>query len=131
MSVVGSQSSHVKMAVIGVGALGRHHARILAGMPGVELVAVVDPNETQGRAVAEQHSTRWVANYQEILVSCDAFSVVAPTFLHHKIAVECLSQGKDLLVEKPLTASVEQALELNHLARKHHRRPAGRFTDPP
>lgn len=109
----------VQVAVIGVGALGRHHARILAGMPDVNLVGVADPHEAQGRAVAEQHQVPWVADYRELLDQCDAISLVAPTFLHHKIASDCLAQGKDLLVEKPLTADVRQAEELRELALKY------------
>lgn len=119
MTQTPADSSPVRVAVVGVGALGRHHARILAGMNGVELVAVVDPNAAQGQAVAQQHQTRWAASYDEILDSCDALSIVAPTFLHHQIATRCLQAGKDLLVEKPLTANVTQAEQLAQLALKH------------
>ncbi|WP_237226426.1 Gfo/Idh/MocA family protein [Rubinisphaera sp. JC750] len=114
-----SEFAPVRVAVVGVGALGRHHARILAGLPGVSLVAVVDPNEEQGRAVAEQHNTTWMADYREAIPICDALSIVAPTFLHHEIASACLEQGRDLLVEKPLTADLGQAERLIDLAQEH------------
>jgi len=119
MSATPVTETSVRVAVVGVGALGRHHARILAGMSGVELVAVVDPNAAQGQSVAQQHHTRWVADYHEILDDCDALSIVAPTFLHHQIASQCLQAGKDLLVEKPLTSDVTQAEQLTRLAQQH------------
>lgn len=114
-----SQLQKIRMAVIGVGALGRHHARILANMDGVDLIAVADPNAAQAQAVAEQHQTDWVTDYSEIIDQCDAVTLVAPTFLHHEIASNCLKQGKHILVEKPLTADVAQAQELIELALDH------------
>ncbi len=109
----------VRMAVIGVGALGRHHARILANMQGVNLIGVADPNLTQAQAVAKEHQTVAVADYTELLDRCDAVSIVAPTRLHHKIATDCLVRGKDTLIEKPLTANVDQARELIELAKQY------------
>lgn len=111
----------VRVAVIGVGALGRHHARILANMEGVDLVGVADPNQQQAEAVAQQHQTKAVTDYTELLDECDAVSLVVPTVLHHKIACDCLSQGKHILIEKPLTADVAQAEELIEVAKKHER----------
>lgn len=106
----------VKMMVVGVGALGRHHARILSGLPGVELCGVADPNQAQGEAVANAHGTRWVADYRDLIEQCDAVSIVAPTKLHHQITIDCIQYGCDVLVEKPLTADVSQAEELQSLA---------------
>ncbi len=111
----------VRLAVIGVGALGRHHARILAEMEGVELIGVADPNQQQAENVAQQHQTVAVTDYRELLDRCDAVSIVAPTTLHHEIATECLSRGKDTLIEKPLTASPEQAQQLVELAKQYER----------
>ncbi len=116
-----NHSKSVRVAVIGVGALGRHHARILANMEGVNLVGVADPNRSQAETVAEQHQTKAVTDYTELLDECDAVSIVAPTLLHHKIAIDCLSRGKDTLIEKPLTANVEQAHDLVEAAKQHGR----------
>ncbi|MEZ5952157.1 MAG: Gfo/Idh/MocA family oxidoreductase [Planctomycetaceae bacterium] len=121
MSVEKSSVAMVRMAVVGVGALGRHHARILSGLEGVQLVGVADPQPEQGQAVAAQHGVRWVPDYRELLEECDALSIVAPTFLHHRIALDCLARGKDLLVEKPLTADVGQAEQLVETAARHDR----------
>lgn len=99
--------SQLRYMVIGVGALGRHHARIAAGLDGVELIAVADPHEQQGRAVADQHDARWVADYRQMLDQVDAVSVVVPTFLHRRVTCDCLAAGIPTLVEKPLAGSIE------------------------
>lgn len=98
--------SDIKAAVIGVGALGRHHARILAGMDGVEMIAVCDPNEQQGRAVAGQHGLRYVADYREILQDIDAASIVVPTAMHRAVAEDCFANDVHVMVEKPLAGNV-------------------------
>ena len=107
----------LQVAVIGVGALGRHHARILSQMKDVELTGVADPNESQGRSVAESCGTEWFADYRSLLEQCEAVSLVVPTVLHHQIAAELFSHGKSILIEKPLTADVGQARELIELAK--------------
>ncbi|MEZ6050585.1 MAG: Gfo/Idh/MocA family oxidoreductase [Planctomycetaceae bacterium] len=97
----------IRYAVIGAGALGRHHARIAAGLDGVELVAVAEPNAQQGQAVASDNDSRWVADYREILDAIDAASIVVPTSLHRRITEECIAHGVPVLVEKPLAGNVE------------------------
>jgi predicted dehydrogenase len=108
----------LKMAVVGVGALGRHHARILGANAGVELVAVVDSREEQGRDVAAKCGAAWLADYRELLSrgTVDAVSVVVPTVAHWQVAGEFLRAGIPVLVEKPLAANVEQARGLVALA---------------
>ena len=101
--------SPVRIAVVGVGALGRHHARILSGLDRAELVAVADPSQTQGQAVAESCGCRWVPDYRELLGEIDAVSIAAPTRWHQKIACDCLDQRIPVLVEKPLAASLLEA----------------------
>lgn len=108
----------LRMAVIGVGALGRHHARILSQIDGVELVAVVDSRADQGRDVAGKCGTKWLADYQELLSKdvVDAVSVVVPTVAHWQVAGDFLRAGIPVLVEKPLAANVDQARDLVKLA---------------
>ncbi|MEZ6058038.1 MAG: Gfo/Idh/MocA family oxidoreductase [Planctomycetaceae bacterium] len=108
--------SRFRMAVVGVGALGRHHARLLSEMEDVQLVGVADPNEQQGQAVAKAHGTRWVADYKELLSKVDGLSIVVPTFLHRRIAEEALSRGIPVLVEKPITGTIADAQALCNLA---------------
>ena len=106
----------VKTAVIGVGALGRHHARILAGLPNTELVAVVDSNREQGQAVAAACHSTWHADCDSILDQVDAVSVVVPTVAHLAVASRFLERGTSVLVEKPIASSVNEARQLVQLA---------------
>ncbi|MGH7128633.1 MAG: Gfo/Idh/MocA family oxidoreductase, partial [Planctomycetaceae bacterium] len=69
----------LKIGVVGVGALGRHHARILAQLPNVELVAVADTNGDTGRSVAASCGTRWIADYRELFDKVEAVSIAVPT----------------------------------------------------
>lgn len=113
-------SSPVRMAVIGVGALGRHHARILSTLPGVKLVGVVDPNEQQGQAVAQSAGCSWSADYRALLGSIDAATIVVPTFLHCEVGSELIRQGKHVLIEKPLASTVTEGEGLCALAKEHN-----------
>ena len=112
----------LRVAVIGVGALGRHHARILSELEGVELVAVADSQAERGQDVAAKHRTRWVADYRELLdQQClDAVSVVVPTVAHRTVAGAFLEHGIPVLVEKPLAGNVTQARELVELASRNN-----------
>lgn len=109
----------LKFAVIGVGALGRHHARILSNMDGVQLVAVADPNEQQGRSVAESCGCEWTHDHRTLLQRVDAASIVVPTSLHRRVATDFLSRSIPVLVEKPLAATVADGRALVDLAAEH------------
>lgn len=100
--------SKLKVAVVGVGHLGQHHARLAAASPHAELVAVVDPGEARGREIAVLHGTRWAASLAEILPQVDAVQVAAPTGLHHALGLEALAAGKHVLMEKPLAATLAE-----------------------
>ncbi len=108
----------VRMAVIGVGHLGQHHARILADLPDVELVGVVDSNLDQARAVAARHDTTGYAEFESVLDRVDAVSVVTPTVYHHRVAAEFLRAGVPVLVEKPICRTLAEADDLIALAEK-------------
>ena len=108
----------LRLAVIGVGHLGKEHARILAGLPGVELVGVVDARAGQAEAVAQRCGTRAYTDHYPLLDRVDAAVVAVPTVQHHTIAADFLARGVSLLVEKPLAANLEEADELVALARR-------------
>lgn len=110
--------SRVRVAVVGVGALGRHHARILSQMPHVQLVGVADSHADRGRDVAEKCRTRWVADYRDLLDRVDAVSIVVPTCAHLSVAGEFLRRGVPVLVEKPLAGNLEDGSQLAQLARQ-------------
>ncbi len=108
----------LKVAVVGVGHLGRHHARILSGLPDVELVAVVDSRLEQAQAVAQAcgGSTRAGTDYQALLGEVDAVSVAVPTRFHRQVAGDFLERGVPCMVEKPLATTLLEAEELVSLA---------------
>ncbi len=110
--------SLLRVAVVGVGHLGRHHARILAGIDGVKLVAVADPRREQAQAVASPLGAEAVTDYHDLLDRVDAVSIAAPTSLHRDIASPFLERGIATLVEKPLAASLAEAEFLVALARR-------------
>jgi predicted dehydrogenase len=108
----------LRVAVIGVGYLGRFHAQKYAAIAGCELVAVVDERTDVGQAIAAELGTRATADYRELLGKVDAVSIVTPTASHFGIARAFLESGAHVLVEKPITESVEQARSLVAAARK-------------
>ncbi len=106
----------LKAAVIGTGYLGRFHAQKYAALDGVELVAVADINADQARSVADEVGCRAVTDYRELLDEIDLASIVVPTDLHFDIARTCLQGGCHLLVEKPITQTIDEAEELIRIA---------------
>jgi len=109
----------VRVGVIGVGYLGQHHARIYSEIEGAKLVAISDIDEKRAGAFAEKYGCKVYSDYREILPSVDALSIVTPTISHHRIALECIRSGKDILVEKPITENLKEADELIMESEKH------------
>lgn len=99
----------MKVAVIGVGHLGKHHARILGAMPGVELVAVVDTNQARAEEIAAANQTRALMRPLSLLGKVDAVSIAVPTEQHLAVALPFLEAGAGVLVEKPMVRSLEEA----------------------
>ena len=104
--------SKVKVAVVGVGSLGQHHARIAAASEGAELVAVVDSSEARGREIAAKFGTAWAGTMAEVLDLVDAVQIAAPTGCHHALGLEALLAGKHVIMEKPLAANLEEGRSL-------------------
>jgi predicted dehydrogenase len=108
----------LRVGVVGVGHLGRMHARILASMPSVTFTGVVDPLEANRLEVAAAHQTTAFAHHRELVGKVDAAVVAAPTCTHCHVARDLLAAGIHVLVEKPLAATTAQASELVELARR-------------
>jgi predicted dehydrogenase len=110
----------LKVAVIGVGHLGQHHARIYAEHPDVELVAVVDRDLDRAREIATRHKARAIADYKELEAVPDlaAVSIAVPTVAHYELADYFLNRGVHCLVEKPITNTVVHAAALVSLAKQ-------------
>ncbi len=108
----------LRMGVVGVGHLGKEHARILSTLPDVELVGVADPHAAQAESVALRCNTRAYPGHLPLMPLVDAAVIAAPTFAHHTVASDFLSRGIPVLVEKPLTVDPAQADELVALAER-------------
>jgi predicted dehydrogenase len=102
----------LRLGVIGVGYLGRHHARILSSLAGVQLVAVVDTNRARADEIAAANLTRPLYDERELLGQVDAVTIAVPTERHRDIAMPFLSSGVPVLVEKPMASSLAEADEM-------------------
>lgn len=111
----------IRVAVVGVGHLGQHHARIYAQNPKCELVCVVDSDKKAAQRIAKQWDTQACYDFHEIFGRVDACSIAVPTIYHYDIARECLDHGLHLLVEKPITSTVAEAHHLIEIARRNER----------
>jgi len=103
------RNPQLRVAVVGVGHLGRHHARILSALPGVSLVAVVDTNRARADEVAAAHRTRAAYDARDVVGKVDAVTVAVPTEIHRDIAQTFLEGAVPVLVEKPLARTVAEA----------------------
>lgn len=116
-------SEKIKVAVIGVGALGQHHARYYADLAAhgvVEFVGVCDESTERARKTAATHGVPVLENAKAVTEAAEAISVVTPTFTHFDLAKFFLKQGRHVLVEKPMTDETAQAAELVELAQSNN-----------
>ncbi len=110
----------LRIAVVGVGHLGRHHARILSSLDGANLVAVVDTNRPRAEEVATQTGTRPLFDARDLLGQVDAVTIAVPTELHRDIALPFLTAGVPVLVEKPMARSLTEADEMIEAAAREN-----------
>jgi len=106
----------VHIGVIGVGVMGERHSRVCANLPRVELVGVADSSEEHGQQIANRYETTYFADRHELLSQVDAVTIAATTPVHYVLAAECLELGLHVMVEKPITETIEQAQKLVQMA---------------
>lgn len=113
----------IKVAVIGAGNMGKHHARNYSNLPNTQLVAICDSNPDTAKSIADLYQVKAYSDYNKMLdhEDLDAVSIAAPTSLHYKIATDCLNKKLHILVEKPLALTIKQAQKLALLAKKNKR----------
>jgi UDP-N-acetylglucosamine 3-dehydrogenase len=101
----------IRVAVIGLGNMGKHHARNYSTIDNVKLVAVCDLNLELAEKTARKFSCKCYNNYNEMLSleEIDAVSIVVPTNLHKKVALECINRNIDILIEKPIASNIIDA----------------------
>ncbi len=106
------------IAVIGAGHLGSKHVKVYSQLKNVHLVGVCDIDEERGRKVAKKYRTTYYKNYHDLFDKVQAVSIAVPTFLHYKIAKDFIQNGVHVLIEKPITKTLEEADELLEIAKK-------------
>jgi predicted dehydrogenase len=109
-----------KVAVIGIGHLGTHHAKIYAQMPNVELINVCDIDPRRAKKAGHNYKTSFCTNYLELIGKVDAASIAVPTEQHFKIAKDLLENKIHCLIEKPITNNLQQAEQLVNMAERHN-----------
>jgi len=114
-------SQRLRAAVVGVGYLGAFHAEKYAGLPGIELVGVVDVDGERAAAVAGRCRTVPLTDHRTLFGRVDCVSLAVPTPVHAALAHEFLTQGVDVLVEKPMTETVADGRRLVEVAEQHGR----------
>ena len=110
------EQSKLRTAVIGVGYLGKFHAEKYAMLEKSDLVAVVDADESTAKEIADKYGVQALTDYHELLGKVDAVSIATPTTTHHQIARDFLEHNCHVLIEKPITVTVDQADDLIELA---------------
>ena len=110
-----------RVGVIGVGHVGQHHARIYRELPGVELAGIADIDPARLQEVRKVAEAPVFQDYRELFGHVEGVSLAVPTHLHAQIARECLDRGVDVLVEKPMAQTLEEAEELTDLAKRRGR----------
>lgn len=113
-----SNDRPLRVGVVGAGVMGTNHARVLAGLPGVELVGIVDPLPAHRTRAVEIVGCPTFETLEEMLAAGpDAVTIAAPTHLHRDVALACIAQKIHVLVEKPIATSVEEGNEIVTAAR--------------
>jgi len=111
-------SAPVRLGVIGAGSLGYHHARIARDLPGLAFRGIFEANVERAGTVSRDLGIRAYPTLDALLDDVDAVSIVVPTPAHHAVAMQALARGKHLLIEKPITVTLEEADELLALAER-------------
>ncbi len=113
-----TSNAPIRVGVIGVGVMGSNHARVLAGLSGVDLIGVADPDRGQRDLVTRVLGCPAVSDVDALLeFGVDAVTIAAPTHLHHGIALACIRRGIHVLVEKPIASTVEEGRQIIAAAR--------------
>src|SRR4051812_22104562 len=109
----------LRVGVIGAGIMGSNHARVLAGLPGIDLVGIVDPLPAHRARASDLIGCRTFSALDDLIEQgVQAVTIAAPTHLHHEIALTCIRRGLHLLVEKPIASTVEEGRDIVTAARR-------------
>ena len=110
------RNKKVRVGIVGVGHLGKHHVKHLAAMDNVECVGLYDIDEARATVISDKYNVKSYDSLEALLSDCDAVTIVTPTDTHFNVASDCLTAGKHVFIEKPITKSVAEAEQLLTLA---------------
>jgi predicted dehydrogenase len=111
-------SDLIRAGIVGVGSIGRNHARIYSELPGVKFSAILDPNPEASEPISRDYGVQVATTLEEFAALVDAATVSTPTPHHYEVGKFLLSEGKHLLIEKPIAEAPEQARELVKIAKE-------------
>ena len=112
-----SEQKRLRAGVIGGGHMGQYHILVYAELWDVDLVGIVDADAGKAARLAAQYDSQALTDYRELFGKVDVVSISVPTPLHFEVAKECMEAGVHVLVEKPLTSTLEDARDLFRIAR--------------
>jgi len=110
----------IKTGIIGVGHLGKQHARVFSKLPGAKLIGVYDIDHTHSSQVAEQYKCSTFDTVEDLVHSVDALSIATPTRTHYEYGKQSITAGKHVFIEKPICSSLKETRELVELTRKQN-----------
>ena len=109
----------IKTAVVGVGALGKHHLRWIAQLANAELVGVYDTDRERAASYAKEYSITAFDTLEQLAGSAEAVSIAVTTSAHFEVASQLIKRGVHCLIEKPVTSTHQQALDLIEMGKRH------------
>ncbi|MCJ7744023.1 MAG: Gfo/Idh/MocA family oxidoreductase, partial [Dehalococcoidales bacterium] len=109
----------IRVGVVGLGAMGQHHARLYAQL-NCELVGVADVDLERAKEIGERYNTKYYSDYHELLSKVEAVSIAVPTTLHCPVAMDFLKEGVHCLVEKPIAFRLDEAEAMIGAAEQNH-----------
>ena len=111
----------LNVAVVGTGSWGKNHARIYSELPYANLFGIVDKDSKRGKAIAKQYNTQFFENLDNLLKNEELhmIAIASPTTSHAKIAIQAIEQGKHVFIEKPMTSTVDEAVEVMDAEKTH------------
>jgi predicted dehydrogenase len=117
--VVRGTPTELRVGVVGAGVMGTNHARVLASVPGIKLIGIVDPLPAHRTRAVELVGCKTFENVEQLIADgVDAVTVAAPTHLHHEVSLKLISNGIHVLVEKPIASTVQEGRDIVTAARK-------------
>lgn len=106
----------INLGIIGVGHMGQYHVNVAVSLPNINIVGVYDSDAQRLNEISKKFVVKPYTNIDELIQQSDALIIAVPTKFHYEVAKKCLIEGKHVLVEKPMTQTVEQAQEIVELA---------------